>query len=468
MTSVFNPKNCTIPDVPPIEDMPVLVDCDIPFAPDPITDCPDIDLPIPAILGWMGFECVGGPFGPPGPGGAPGPPGPPGPPGSGVCIRVHTKTKCVKKKKKVRVEVITRVKNRCVHIHFFFYVLCPKRDKEVCCWWKYCPDYAPPGDPADALFECKHGVDGYTSPYVGNGGDSGDDCPWVLMTRSANDCEDCDKGPCSVELIGAYEGQVEIWCDCNDVAFLDCHKCGACHLPDEIEATIDMYYEYRAEYLDEDGDKQYCWIPIGVGGGVCDTFTLVREHQDEENSYGCWAVEVPIDKFKEDFTDEPDATTTGMEATAEYGGELCDFSSTVPDGKLCPIIKWCCDATDENQQTPKMQIQIGEGGDILELTGLANQNLCTEAGAACALAPVADNGWIRKCLIDCDGDEIPVDNNDACVEWCHGYDVDEAGTNPPVFEVPICGSEETRLIRIHQFAMSISCQCCDSDSEVIA
>ena len=459
--SVFNPKDCSIPDVPPIEEMPVLVDCDIPIAPDPIVDCPNLDLPIPAILGWMGFECVGGEFGPPGPGGPPGPPGPPGPAGE-VCIRVLTKSICVHKPDKVRVEVFTFMFQGCFYIRFIFYVYCP-HDKELCCWWKYCPAYTTPGDPADALFECKHGEDGYTSPYVGNGGDSGDDCPWVLITKNAA-CEDCDNGPCSVELIGAYSGQVEIWCDCNEVASYDCSKCGACWLPNEIEAIIDIYYEYRVQRP----DGTHCWVPIGSGSPSCQTVPLTRERPDEEDSNGCWVGSIEIDKFD----DTPLTGDVTLDEEAEHGGEICDATEHEVSGALCPTLKLCCNANDENEKTPEMTVLLDE--QPIELTGLTfGLPGCGETTPGdCELwssdSIQNNNGWIRNCLIDCSGDAIPEADEDSCIEWCHGFDKDEKNNTPIIADVQICHADgETRKIRIHQFTIKINCQCCTAASETV-
>lgn len=69
--SVFNPKKCNIPDVPPIDPIPDLEDCDVPVAPDVIVDCPSPTIPLPGIQGPAGNPGISIP-------GADGTPGAPG------------------------------------------------------------------------------------------------------------------------------------------------------------------------------------------------------------------------------------------------------------------------------------------------------------------------------------------------------------------------------------------------------
>ena len=61
---VFNPKKCTVADIPAIAPFPEITDCEVPPAPAPITDCPDPVLTIPGDIGEPGG---------PGPQGAQGP-----------------------------------------------------------------------------------------------------------------------------------------------------------------------------------------------------------------------------------------------------------------------------------------------------------------------------------------------------------------------------------------------------------
>jgi len=79
--SVFNPSRCSVLDVCPISDDLIIDDCEIPEAPDPLTDCPDIDIPIGVGTPPLPASGVPGP---------PGPPGPPGSSGDGGCIPVIT------------------------------------------------------------------------------------------------------------------------------------------------------------------------------------------------------------------------------------------------------------------------------------------------------------------------------------------------------------------------------------------
>ena len=64
---VFQPEGCVVDPVCPIEDGPIIEDCTIPDPPGPITDCPEIDVPV----GFGGSDGSGS-QGPPGSDGAPG------------------------------------------------------------------------------------------------------------------------------------------------------------------------------------------------------------------------------------------------------------------------------------------------------------------------------------------------------------------------------------------------------------
>ena len=48
---VFAPVRCDVEPLCPIADLPIIEDCGIPEAPLPIFDCPDIDIPVPALSG---------------------------------------------------------------------------------------------------------------------------------------------------------------------------------------------------------------------------------------------------------------------------------------------------------------------------------------------------------------------------------------------------------------------------------
>ena len=513
--SVFNPKKCTIPDVPPIEDMPVIVDCEVPESPPPIMDCPDLDLPIPAILGWIGFECYGGPYGPPpgGPPGVPGPPGPPGPPGGPPgppgppgptgpggpagpggphgpgggfpCIRVSTEVKCVYKQKDVGVFPFVYKHNGCTYIILLFHLMC-HADKELCCWWKYCPDYVEPVDPEEQRFQCKDGeVNGeaegeaeYDSPYPDVDDGTGTetmitpDCPWILVS-GAEGCETCGVGPCSTNLVGDYVGQVEIWCDCNEVPYSDCHQCGACWLPQTIEVSIDIYYEYLSQQEPE------CWIPSGLTDTL-HTIELKRELDPAvEEDTGCWMGELQIAKFTDDPPVDPPTDANPQELVTEEGYCRVDVPYD-PDGMLCPVISFCCDQDSADEEFPKMEIYIGD--TAVPLTGMLwggelNCGNVTVEGVSPneTIIPVPNNGWMQSCLENCgaggDGVDPPYaqiarEDEGSCIAWCHGYDyeLDGGDSKGLIADVPICGSTtETRKIRIHSFNMLITCQCCNTE-----
>ena len=72
--------HCSLPLLEAIEPGNLLSDCEVPSAPDPIFECPNLDIPLP-LPGPPGTAGTPGPPGPPGQDGPPGPPGNDGPPG---------------------------------------------------------------------------------------------------------------------------------------------------------------------------------------------------------------------------------------------------------------------------------------------------------------------------------------------------------------------------------------------------
>jgi hypothetical protein len=124
---VFDPRKCDLPEICPVEEIPLIEDCKLPEVPAPITDCPDIDLFVPALSA----------VGPPGPPGAPGPPGPPGSPGPPGCKPkitvtyeiVHT-INCTGPP----MEVYSFGYGQCnVHLHFVIY-----QCDDNCCYYVCC------------------------------------------------------------------------------------------------------------------------------------------------------------------------------------------------------------------------------------------------------------------------------------------------------------------------------------------
>lgn len=72
----FDPDGCDVPDVCPIDNVPIIEDCSIPDPIEPIMDCPDISLPVSSHNGVRsgidGGDGSDGTQGPPGEDGAPG------------------------------------------------------------------------------------------------------------------------------------------------------------------------------------------------------------------------------------------------------------------------------------------------------------------------------------------------------------------------------------------------------------
>jgi hypothetical protein len=126
-TPVFAPARCSMAPVCPIEDVPIINDCDVPDAPEPLTDCPAIDVPIPAFAAMSGLD---------------GPPGPPGPPGDDGCTPDVTVSSTVVvaydcTTPTVDVEVVPY--GECsVEIVFTFH-LCQSYADGECCWFVWCP-----------------------------------------------------------------------------------------------------------------------------------------------------------------------------------------------------------------------------------------------------------------------------------------------------------------------------------------
>ena len=184
-TPVFRPDRCEITPVCPIPIRDVIEDCDIPESPDPIIDCPDIDIPIPAQLNWFDTTIIneGG-----GGGG-----------GGGGCIPRITVSYIVKYVyyyRDANVTITLLFLPPCDY-HILF-VLClyrhPYYYQYDCCWWVWCP--------------CTYS--GY--PTYSPGEDTL--CPangrWILMAGEEAYCASSLKP----SVVGEEFGQVRIMCPC--------------------------------------------------------------------------------------------------------------------------------------------------------------------------------------------------------------------------------------------------------------
>jgi hypothetical protein len=60
MSGVFNPKNCNVPFVAPIDEIPGVADCEIKPAPEPIHDCSDQSISMPPAPGTPGTQGIPG------------------------------------------------------------------------------------------------------------------------------------------------------------------------------------------------------------------------------------------------------------------------------------------------------------------------------------------------------------------------------------------------------------------------
>jgi len=190
-----------------------------------------------------------------------------------------------------------------------------------------------------------------------------------------------------------------------------------------------------------------------------------------------------LDKFADwPYPDDPTLPDGATLAPADDGGNACELADINSDGSLCPVIKWCCNANGVGEEEPAISVLIE--GQQIQLTGFTDDNkLDSDCEFQCGLVgedwddedippKLGKNGWIRECLLDCNGDAIvpdPLVEDDGCVDWCHGFDRDLVGGGKPIYvDVPVCGDEnETKRIRIHQFGIRIRCQCCDPDDEAV-
>src|SRR5690606_28465622 len=196
---VFDTFKCDVPEIPPISDIPFILDCEVPSVVTPIFDCTDIDLPIPpnyfvAILGATG---VGG-RGPTGDAGDPGNDGPPGSTGSDGCaptVLVATNVICVSNPDNVAITVSVLETDDCEYtITYNFSVYCPFEEEATCCFWTWCPcedeSSLGPVDPEECSFS-----EDYCEDAPGQ---------WVLQTALSPDGCVGTNPPCTR---GKYHGQ---------------------------------------------------------------------------------------------------------------------------------------------------------------------------------------------------------------------------------------------------------------------
>lgn len=147
-TPFFHPDGCDVPAVCPISDDPIIEDCSIPDAIEPIFDCQDIDLPIGSHYGWAGDAGGGGGGG----GGGDGGQGPPGEDGEDACkprFTVAYEVRWVRYRWEVGVTVETfecptttgapgAQADCCYQLVFTFYLLTDPLYDLACCPFLYC------------------------------------------------------------------------------------------------------------------------------------------------------------------------------------------------------------------------------------------------------------------------------------------------------------------------------------------
>src|SRR5690606_32696041 len=124
---VFDTLKCDIPEIPPVSNTPLILDCEIPRAIDPIFDCNDIDLQLPISYVAAFAVAVGG-AGQPGARGPKGDDGADGADGEDGCDPVLTISRsvtCVYTVDDVGVEVgVTQTDDCEYNIHFDFSLIC--------------------------------------------------------------------------------------------------------------------------------------------------------------------------------------------------------------------------------------------------------------------------------------------------------------------------------------------------------
>jgi len=202
--SALNPAGCIIECVPPIEDKPIILDCDVPIPPEAITDCPAIDIPTGVIMDHDDP--------------------PPVPPTCIPQVMVSYGFTCVDKREDVRVVIYAFPSGECnTLIYFYFYLYCPPVIEEYgCCWWIWCPcddGHCSSSSSLSIDTDCPH--TDTCSPAPGE---------WVLSRGTDGYC---DYPPCNE---GDYYGQVEISCECpcdSSSSSSSSSSSGACCCPDD-------------------------------------------------------------------------------------------------------------------------------------------------------------------------------------------------------------------------------------------
>jgi hypothetical protein len=194
---VFDSEKCDVPCIPPIPDLTFIEDCEVPIAPDPILDCPDLDIPAIRALGVVAITS------PDGGGGGPTEPVDP-------CeVKITSSYQVIEVSTEEEIGVfVTRTRESECHWHFHYTMKVyygHAAAKEGCCAYVWCPC---PDDPVGDV--------GYTAD---------DNCPktdtcgeaaghWVLLAdKSADYCADMEEAPCTV---GDYFGQMETKCLCPE------------------------------------------------------------------------------------------------------------------------------------------------------------------------------------------------------------------------------------------------------------
>jgi hypothetical protein len=167
---VFSPTRCTVPPICPISPLPMIEDCIVPVAPDPMTDCPEVDVAVPSTTETIRSSS------------SEGAPGDDGLPGCTPLVTVSYEYFLVMPHL-AGVEVIPTPFGECsINIHFKFYF--PVSSTYGCCAYVWC--------------------------------ETGTTGGWELRTLDGT----CDNGE-EPPIDGRFEGELVWVCPCTDATTAD-------------------------------------------------------------------------------------------------------------------------------------------------------------------------------------------------------------------------------------------------------
>ena len=234
---VFNPDKCVVPSVCPISEEPIIADCIIPEAPEPLTDCPEIDIPMgvgSSLPGVNSGSCT---------------------PEVTTSFEIRTVSDCAQQ----AIQVASFKVPPCnTHLHFIFTLCQTYGDSNDCCSFQCC---AGVWSLVDGGNNCQAAARPTTSTtnsgndlwYFSPGG-----TPWIYPPPSTSGC--------------TYEGQLLVLCPCEyntttttpkPCILVDCPGGSAESCANVTVTGCNCSFDGEALY---DGT---CWTRTIPGSGFC-------------------------------------------------------------------------------------------------------------------------------------------------------------------------------------------------------